>query len=83
METGPSTSHLCDVLVFLKLVSLCTTYPTGPMIFLTWIGRIIQCLPWICVLIVSCSPECGPMFCSVEGCWSVQEAAVVWVTMLQ
>ena len=23
------------------------------------------------------------MFCSVEGCWSVQEAAGVWVTMLQ
>ena len=46
--------------------TLYKTYPTGPMIFLTWIGRIIQCLPWICVLIVSCCPESGPMFCSVE-----------------
>ena len=75
METGPSTSHLCDVLVFLKWVSLRThyiTYPMGPMIFLTWIGRIIQCLPWICVLIVSCCLECSAVWRGVGVCRKLQ-----------
>ena len=82
METGPSTSPLCDVLVFLKWVSLlCTHYITYPMIFLTWIGRIIQCLPWI-VYWLSPVVQSVSLCCAVWR-WVVQEAAGVWVTMLQ